>query len=93
MATRLLVRVGVGQNLRTLDALQLAVAVRLLTAAPGLAFVSADHALLAVAAARCAAELVRINARLGDLGPGPGGRADDLVNAAETAARRLAGSP
>ena len=49
-AVRLIAAVGLRQNLRTLDALQLAVALRLRPAHPGLTFVSADQALLAVAA-------------------------------------------
>jgi uncharacterized protein len=52
VATRLIRRYGLSRNLRTLDALQLAVALRLLQAAPGLTFVSADQALLGIAAAR-----------------------------------------
>ncbi|WP_395106358.1 cyclodeaminase/cyclohydrolase family protein [Actinomadura sp. SCN-SB] len=44
---------------------------------------------LAVAAVRSAAGLVRINARLGDLGTGPGDRARALLRAAESAAGRL----
>jgi formiminotetrahydrofolate cyclodeaminase len=46
---------------------------------------------LAVAATRSATGLALINARLGDLGPEPVKRADDLVAIAETAAERLAG--
>lgn len=46
---------------------------------------------LAVAATRSAAGLVRINARLGDLGPEPVVRADALVAVAESATGRIAG--
>jgi predicted nucleic acid-binding protein len=50
-AVDLIRRVGPGQNLRTLDALQLAVALDLNDAARPVAFVCADAALAAVAAA------------------------------------------
>ena len=49
-AVRLITAVGLGRNLLTLDALQLAVALRLRAVHPGLVFVSADQALLATAA-------------------------------------------
>ena len=49
-ADRLIDAVGLRHNLRSLDALQLAVALRLRAVHPGLVFVSADQALLATAA-------------------------------------------
>jgi formiminotetrahydrofolate cyclodeaminase len=57
---------------------------------PNLVGDAATGAHLAVAAARSAAGLVRINARLGGLGPEPGKRANDLVTVAEGAIGRLA---
>lgn len=50
-AEELLRRIGPTQNLRTLDAIQLATALQLARTVPPVQFVSADHALGAVAAA------------------------------------------
>lgn len=50
-AARLIVRFGLQHNLRSLDALQLAVALRLQAVHPALTVVSADQAQLGVAAA------------------------------------------
>lgn len=49
-AERLIRRVGLGQNLRTLDALQLALAVSLNEPTRPVTFVCADHALCVIAA-------------------------------------------
>jgi methenyltetrahydrofolate cyclohydrolase len=56
---------------------------------PNLAGDAATAVHLTAAATRSAARLVRINARLGDLGPEPVARADDLTGVAEAAVRRL----
>jgi formiminotetrahydrofolate cyclodeaminase len=58
---------------------------------PNLAGDAATAAHLAVAATRSATGLALINARLGDLGPGPVKRADDLAGVAAAVAAGVAG--